>query len=403
MVSFWIVIFVMTLVALAFVIVPLLRTPHSINPSFTQSHLALYHERLHTLQQQLLQGEITQFTYEQFQLELQKALLHDVPQHDSTIFDTRSSRVLALILLLALPLIAGWWYWQEGNSRSVAQWHLAQQQAALVKAEIAKLGSPEQIAAALRARLQQEPQSARGWYLLGNLEVGLQHYTQAVQALKRANELQPNDINIMVKYAEALFFVNQTLDAQARSLLERVLQIAPQNTNALNLFASGAYQAGDYATAIRYWEQLLPQFTTDSEDGKALLTMIAAAQKKLQQASAINSIKLKVHVALAKIPMTISPTDHVFIYAKAETGPPMPLAVVRKHVKDLPCTVTLDQSQAMLTNFTLQDAKTVRVFARISKSGQALPQKGDWQGMSQVIKTQHPPAQIKVVIGQHVS
>ncbi|MGB6976955.1 MAG: c-type cytochrome biogenesis protein CcmI [Gammaproteobacteria bacterium] len=403
MIDFWIIIFAMTLVALAFVIVPLLRVVRSNNPTTTQSHLVLYQERLQTLQQQVLQGEITQFTFEQSCLELQKILLQDVPQHDSIMPDNRSSRIMALILLITFPLIAGLWYWQSGDSRGVAQWRIVQQQAALVKAEIAQLGSPEQIAAALRTHLQQDPQSAKGWYLLGSLYIALQHYPQAVAALERANQLQPNDPAILVKYAEALFFSHNTLNTQAQSLLNRALQITPPNVNALNLLATGAYQAGNYATAIHYWEQLLQQFPADSSDGKALLAMIAEAQKNLQQHPALNPVKLSVHVMLAaNIRALVSPTDSVFIYAKAELGPPMPLAVVRKQVKDLPCTVILDQSQAMTSSLSLQDAKTIRIVARISKSGQALPQTGDWQGISNVIKTQHPPSKINVQIGQQI-
>jgi cytochrome c-type biogenesis protein CcmH len=164
-----------------------------------------------------------------------------------------------------------------------------------------------------------------------------------------------------------------------------------------------AYQAHDYATAIRYWEQLLQQISANSADGKMLLTLLADAQQKQQQHSTTKGIKLVVHVALANnIRATVGANDSVFIYAKAESGPPMPLAVVRKQVKDLPCTVTLDQSQAMMANFSLQNTEKVRIFARISKSGQPLPQSGDWQGMSAVIDTQHPPAQINILIRQRV-
>jgi cytochrome c-type biogenesis protein CcmH len=403
MFSFWLFLLALTLIASAFVIVPLVRVTRSNRPTLTQSHLTLYHERLQTLRHQLSEGEITQSVFEHSQLELQKTLLEEVPQHNSIPFDNRPSRILAFILLITLPLIAGGWYWQGGNSQGVTQWRAAQQQDALVKAEIAKLGSAEQIALALRARLQQDPQSAKGWYLLGSLYLDLQHYPQAIEALERANQLQPNDATILVKYAAALFFAHHTLDTQAHLLLDRALQIKPHDVNALNLLAAGAYQAGDYATAIRYWEQLLSQFSANSEDGKALLAMIAQAQKKLQQHPA-QPLKLSVHISLAANARTaVAATDTVFIYAKAESGPPMPLAVVRKQVKDLPCTVTLDQSQAMMSNFSLQDAKKVRIFARISKSGQALPQPGDWQGVSKVIETQHPPAKINVQIGQQFS
>ena len=68
----------------------------------------------------------------------------------------------------------------------------------------------------------------------------------------------------------------------------------------------------------------------------------------------------------------------VFIYARASQGPPMPLAVSRVSVSDLPTTVTLDDSMAMIPDMRLSAFPSVTIGARISPSGNPLAQSGDW-------------------------
>jgi hypothetical protein len=102
-------------------------------------------------------------------------------------------------------------------------------------------------------------------------------------------------------------------------------------------------------------------------------------------APSTKSIKVTVSLspALAGRP---SPTDTVFIFARAAQGPKMPLAIVRKQVRDLPITVTLDDSMAMVPDMKMSSFPQVVIGARVSKSGDAVPKAGDLEGYAPPLK-----------------
>jgi cytochrome c-type biogenesis protein CcmH len=63
----------------------------------------------------------------------------------------------------------------------------------------------------------------------------------------------------------------------------------------------------------------------------------------------------------------------------------MPLAVVKKQVKDLPFAFKLDDSMAMRPGLELSAFPRVVVTARVSKSGNAMPTAGDLEGASRPV------------------
>jgi cytochrome c-type biogenesis protein CcmH/NrfG len=186
----------------------------------------------------------------------------------------------ALIIFVLLPLIAGILYFHWGKANGLLSYAAHQQQALRVKAELAKIKNPQQVVDQLQTYLHDHPNNPKGWYLLGKVYLTQNNYREALTALTKAHEQAADNIEYSVAYAMAVFFTNQKqLTPATKQLLEQVLLQSPNHVAATNLLAIDAYNQGQYNQAIHYWEKLIPLFDPQSEDEKLLLQMISRAQK----------------------------------------------------------------------------------------------------------------------------
>lgn len=308
--------------------------------------------------------------------------------------------VLALLVVLAAA--AGYWFTGSPQQAGLAA------DSAAAPADAASAGqthatSAEQIAAMvdkLAARLKEAPDDAEGWAMLARSYAVLGRNGDAVPAYEKAVALRADDATLLADYADALAVKNnRELSGEPLKLVERALKLDPKNLKALSLAGTAAFDRKDYAGAVKLWETLLQAAPPDSnyvtqvrgsidearELGKlapAALPAAAAASAPAPVAAAA-SAAVSGTVTLAKaLAQKASPTDTVFVYARAAQGPKMPLAVLRKQVKDLPIAFRLDDSMAMSPAARLSGAATVVVGARVSKSGQALPEPGDLAGQT---------------------
>jgi cytochrome c-type biogenesis protein CcmH len=266
----------------------------------------------------------------------------------------------------------------------------------------------------LEARLQDNPQDAEGWGMLGRSHAVLGRHALAVPAFKKAVALRGDDAVLLADYADALAVANgRRLDGEPMSLVERALKIDPTNLKALYLAGTHAFNQQDYKLALQHWEkmaQLAPnnemaqqiqggidearKLAGGAAVGAAALA-IAAAPKPAAAPTAGASISGTVTLAPALLAKA-RPDDTLFVFARAAEGPRMPLAIVRKQVKDLPLNFTLDDSMAMTPAAKLSSAPQVVVGARISARGDATPQPGDLQGFSAPVAPGATGLQIRI-------
>ena len=258
----------------------------------------------------------------------------------------------------------------------------------------------EAMVARLAARMQEQPDDPTGWAMLGRSYVALGQAPQALAAFERALKLKPDDASTLADFADASAVQNGgSLEGEPLKAIELALKSDPNHVKALVLAGTAAYNRNDYAGAVAYWERAVKVGPADSglvemarggiaearERGKFPATTVASspppALPALAPAAAASGISGRVSLAPA-LQGRAQPEDTVFVFARAANGPRMPLAILRLQVKDLPAAFTLDDSLAMSPATRLSTAGAVVVGARISKSGQAMPQPGDLEGMA---------------------
>jgi cytochrome c-type biogenesis protein CcmH len=391
--TFWIIAAAMVIATLAFVLPPLLRRPRITGPDENELNVVVHRQRLAELEADLRNDTITQAQFEAARAELERQLLADVPQQDRSPAVTTASpaRWPAATVAVLVPLVAVGLYLKLGNPDALRQSPHA-------TAKSPEMHSLEEGVSRLAARLSANPNDAEGWMMLGRSYIVLQRFGEATLAYAKAYELLGNQPDIMVDYAEALALANNnSMAGKPAELVMKAIKQDPKHAKGLWLAGHAAAQQNRLPEAIGYWKRLLAMLPPGQEGARNVSQVIAQAEGMLGKTSSApptptaapaGKVTVQVRVALAPaLAARAAPTDTVFVFARAAQGPRMPLAIVRKQVKDLPTTVTLDDSTAMSPQMTISSVPEVVIGARVSKTGNASASSGDMQGLTQPLKT----------------
>jgi cytochrome c-type biogenesis protein CcmH len=278
-------------------------------------------------------------------------------------------------------------YLSLGNYQAIS--HSAEM---AVDPDALKLAEINKMVDGLAEKMKNNPDDAQGWLMLGRSYKVLEQYPKAVDAFANAYRLLGDQAEVMLLYADTIAYANdKNLVGKPTELIFKALALEPDNMTALWLGGMAKAQQGDAVTAKRLWKKLdalLPPGSDAQQEIQGLLAKIeseapqASAQPEATQQANVPGLAIDVHVSLApELQKSASPGDTVFIYAQALSGPKMPLAIVRKQVSDLPLTVSLNDTMAMMPNMKLSSFAKVKLLARISKSGNAISQPGDLIGV----------------------
>jgi cytochrome c-type biogenesis protein CcmH len=398
--TFWIAVIVLILLALAILLIPMMRASRSSEiDQRLQQNIQIAREKKQTLDVQLDEGEIDQLAYDSAFIDLQTSLALDLQGEDLSIEKPRG-QWMTLFVLIAIPLTSLSLYFSLGEYRVIENPQLAM----IAESQQAKAFehmSLDEMLVAIKEKLRDDPQDARGWYALGRTLMAKRQYAQAVTAFQRTYDLIGDDPEVLFSLADALALLNNgNLLGEPEQLIARGLKLAPRFPNGLWLAGLAAEQRQDYKSAHRYWSLLLPLVAENPDsvrEVQAMISMIEKRDPEIAQTLTVPTITLEVDIEPALKSKT-KPGDAVFIYAKAMQGPPMPLAVKRIQLSDLPASLTLSDADAMMPSMKLSSFDLVIVGARVSKSGNPVAQSGDFYTELESINSADPPARISLLI-----
>lgn len=439
MLTFWFIAALLIVVALAFVLVPLLRNRGESGPSLREANLAVLRGQRQEIEADVAHGLLAAESRESALSELVARASEDLAasaEPEARVASERPWAVAAAIAIL-VPVAAIGLYLALGTPAAHDPAALAAAQPPADDKQIEAM--VESLAAKVRAR----PDDVQGWMLLARSYAATGKPAKALEAYKHLTTIAPNDANVLADYADALGLSRgKNLAGEPTEMIMKALQVDPRHPKALALAGTLTLTKGDFAASVGYWERLFGVVQPGSEDASEVRNIIedvrsraASAGKPLPpskvlaaapakpaagtapaiapaqaaaglpaahppigagqaapaapmppQAAASPAVPGKSVAGTVRIADALkgraSPTDTLFIYARAETGSRMPLAILRGGAGELPKAFELDDTMGMAPNVKLSTTASVVIEARLSKVGGAVAQPGDLVGSS---------------------
>ena len=441
--TLWIFSLILLILALAFIIYPFIDKKNTAadHGHLLAANVAVFRDTEMLLNNQLKAGDIDQAQYEELLAEAQQLLLANTEQiegYKTTQQPMKKGVWLLPVLLLSVPLVTFVAYSKLGAAAD-------QQIADLLKLQFTKASElnrtpqpnngtaaenaddaeaaqqfyrelHQQLAEQVTARVKERPENTYYWVILAQQATARGDIQAANNYYFRALEFMPNDGYLLAQYAETQFILaNSQFTQSVIQALDKAFAVDSSNSTVLGLKGIQAFEDKQWQLAITYWQGALQQVERGSSTASTLETGIRHAKDNLQASqlqsqlrtektvnsenSTTSAISQSLQLLVSIDPsINFDPQQTVFVALVANAGPPMPLAARKLQARDLPIQISLSDADAVMVGHNLSGAKEFKAIARLSQTGSATPQSGDWEVSTGAIQLGFHPENIELRI-----
>ena len=367
-----------------------------------QANIDIFRDQQLQYQQQLDRGEISAEQQAQMLVEAEQLLLNNTAavQQQASLNGMAQGFWLLPVLILAISLASLGFYRSLGSgidqqiAEKLAE-RLVNQQSQVTPELIARIAE----------RVQQRPDNLYYWTILAEDAVVASNMLAASDYFAEALRIQSNEPYLLAQYAQALFFVDANrFSDRVVAALDQAYGADSKNQTVLGLKGIQAFQEADYQRAIRYWQGAALGLNPAGDSWKALQGGIQQAVQLAGEAPVastetpadLDGVTVTINLSLDPS-IEFTPEQLVFVAIIEADGPPMPLAARKLVASQLPLELILSDRDALMAGRSLAD-KNIKVLARLSSTGSATPQQGDWQVISDAVESNSAALQFSLEI-----
>ncbi|WP_437613793.1 c-type cytochrome biogenesis protein CcmI [Erwinia sp. V71] len=381
--AFWLTLGLLLVAASALLLLAGRRRQHSRVDERDALNKTFYQQRLQELEQDEALGVVAERGV--MVQELQQTLLTDIPQ--ATTLQARPlSRWVLVPGVLAILVVSLGAYLKVGGLPQLMLWQQVKSQFPALQARVMdpqaaplSLNELAHLGLGLRSELQNDPDNVSNWMMLGRIGMVLNNATTASQAFRHAMQLQPDNLQARLSYAEVMTRSGDVQDQrEAEVMLQEMLKNDSRNLQLLGLLAFNGWQQQHYDSAITYWQQMLVLLPP----GDRQIAQIERSITQAKSAAGEQNSQLALTVSLSAAAEKMLPTGGVLYISVSDGVTRLPVAVKKLPLSHFPLSLTLDDSNAIMPERLLSAQHQIQVQVRISRDGSATPQPGDWQGQS---------------------
>ena len=394
----------LTLVALLFVVVPFFkreriqRLDHNANSEL----IRIYHQRLDELKADLDNQRIDAQMHDESVIEQKRRLLNELSP-EKALNSKGNNRIFALTGAGFLIVLTAIFYGYTGSQQQIKGWHDAManlksygERAVMQDGEPLTPNELQAFALALRTKLDQSGDDEVAWMLLGRVAMSLNEFDMAMQSFDKVLKMNPDNKQVLISYSQVLLMEGSDANmSRAATMLSRVLKAEPTNIDAISLLALIAYERKDWLQAKTAFEVLLASMQQNDPRYSMIAERIAEIDAHLNNQQQVTNTKLA-EASNSEISITVDldsaladsqpQNGTLFVFAKAASGPQMPLAVLKMTEYSFPLTVTLSDSNAMVEGLNLSSVDKIILTARLSKDATVVTSSGELEGKSDVLE-----------------